>query len=303
MATQAAYVLFCKKFSDSDISKKKNRRKFLYNLGKELVIPEIQSRRKSKSYNYLAKDVRNYIDYLFSDELPNCKQSKSQLARKTSDPTLQLVPAPNTSSLQTLPPLTSSPQLLPTTPSSLEFSSSSLQTLSPIISSPQLLPTASSLELISTSSLQTLPPIASYPQLLPTASSLELVITSSLQTFHSITSSPQLLLTPSSLSQIPITYVEPLNQQLFPNSSLELSIPLTQIPPATTSLEVTTISSVVLEPSTDSSKSLKRKCFFCNRSKDKKVKSNCTFCSKFVCTMHGKQITVCVNCVDKLSIY
>ena len=68
--SQASYVLFCSKFVESDVSKKKKRREFLYNLGRELVIPEIRNRKATKSFSHLNKDVRLYIDELLNDNLP-----------------------------------------------------------------------------------------------------------------------------------------------------------------------------------------------------------------------------------------
>ena len=45
-------------------ARKKNGREFLYQLGIELVMPEIFRRRRSNSFRYLSKDLRDYIDSL-----------------------------------------------------------------------------------------------------------------------------------------------------------------------------------------------------------------------------------------------
>ena len=64
LASQASYVLYSTTFSESNIARKKNGREFLYQLGIELVMPEILRRRRSNSFRYLSKDLRHYIDSL-----------------------------------------------------------------------------------------------------------------------------------------------------------------------------------------------------------------------------------------------
>ena len=55
LTSQASYVLYYTKFPGSSIARKKNRREFLYQLGIELVIPEILRRRNSNSLDIYQK--------------------------------------------------------------------------------------------------------------------------------------------------------------------------------------------------------------------------------------------------------
>ena len=60
-ATQAAWVLYCLKFPDCHICKTKNKKRFLYRLGIELVTPLILLRKASPGFRYFTNDVKEMI--------------------------------------------------------------------------------------------------------------------------------------------------------------------------------------------------------------------------------------------------
>ena len=61
LATQAAWVLYCIKYPNESIVKLKNRKIFLYRLGKQLVEKLVISRMNSSSFRYLATDIKQQI--------------------------------------------------------------------------------------------------------------------------------------------------------------------------------------------------------------------------------------------------
>lgn len=59
---QAAWVIFCLKFPHNAIMKSKDRREFLYILGKELLSPLIQSPRSSCRYKFYTQSLKECVD-------------------------------------------------------------------------------------------------------------------------------------------------------------------------------------------------------------------------------------------------
>ena len=87
-------MFYSTKFSESSIAKKINRREFLYHLGVKLVIPEILQRRKSNSFRYLTKDVRDYIDGLLKSKCDSHTNESSVVLTSSAAPeSSSLVPS------------------------------------------------------------------------------------------------------------------------------------------------------------------------------------------------------------------
>ena len=62
LSTQASLVLFCLKYPDDQLTKAKDRKKFLYKLGIQLVRPLVQSRQNSTHFRYLSMDIKCTIN-------------------------------------------------------------------------------------------------------------------------------------------------------------------------------------------------------------------------------------------------
>ena len=71
MSTQASWILFCIKHPHDNITKIKDRKKFLYKLGIQLVTHQLFSRRNSPGFRYLSDDIKKTIKLITEDEETN----------------------------------------------------------------------------------------------------------------------------------------------------------------------------------------------------------------------------------------
>ena len=75
-ASHASWVLYCLQNPDSNLTKHKNRKEFLYKLGHQLVLPLIKLRKESPEYRYLHRDVKLSMDFMINYAEKSISQSK-----------------------------------------------------------------------------------------------------------------------------------------------------------------------------------------------------------------------------------
>ena len=278
--SQASWVIFCLKYPDNPLVQTKNRREFLYRLGRELVCPLIEFRKCSPSYNSLTHKLK--------------KEIERSLILHSLDPPTSHIPTSSipTSSIPTSSIPTSS---IPTSsiPTS-SISTSSIPTSSIPTSS---IPTSS----ISTSSI----PTSSIPtSSIPTSS----IPTSSISTSSIPTSSTPISIPIDGASrQIEKTVNQPiltLPSIVSPTSSIdganiqinEAAITLPRLVSSTSFIGST--NPIGNFNPTELKAINKRRCYLCPRLKDRKFVSVCHLCQLNICPKHSTHYYICSNCIE-----
>ena len=77
-ASQAVWVIYCKKFPTDKLVLRKARKQFLYTLGKQLVNPQIVKRKNSKSFPFFNKLIKAAINEATTDTIPTISSIISQ---------------------------------------------------------------------------------------------------------------------------------------------------------------------------------------------------------------------------------
>ena len=83
-ATQASWVLFCIKYPDNVLVKTKNRKKFIYKLSLQLILPLIKKRKESSNFRFLSTDVKDTINMICNPPERKSKKDNSK-SDKTAD--------------------------------------------------------------------------------------------------------------------------------------------------------------------------------------------------------------------------
>ena len=90
ISSHASYVIYKHKFPESEIVRKRERRTFLYQLGVELITPQLISRKNSSEYKYLHKDIKSGIDYVILKSRKTSSQVPSIPPTEIAEPTSSL---------------------------------------------------------------------------------------------------------------------------------------------------------------------------------------------------------------------
>ena len=316
LSAYGSWVHFCIKHPKSVLTFKKKRKEFLYQLGHQLVVPLMQQRKGKADYKYLHRDLKLSMDYMIN----YCNESKSKTELPGSSQLSEIASLP-ISDVNSISHSELQDVLLSTSDTNSTTRSDSLIASLPIshgnsISHSEMeivdLPLSGTNSITRSESLIVSLPISFLNPISPSESENVSVPTPLVNPISPSESEnvsvPTPLLNPISPSESEnVSVPTPLVNPISPSESENVSVPTPLVnpisPSETENVSVPTTDIITISGSDVQAKNLPRgRCFYCKRSKDKKVKTSCYLCNTLVCQKYSKHIAVCQQCEDRVSL-